>query len=124
MSDSSIYKNLLTIKITSAKGEEIAVSGCVFDEDKLRIVEINGFAMDIPPQGKIVLFKNTDVPGVIGNIGKIMEQNNINIADFRLGRNDKGEALAMIIVDDDISDSTLGELRKIKAALSVSYVVI
>lgn len=123
-SDSSIYKNLLTIKITSAKGEEIAVSGCVFDEDKLRIVEINGFAMDIPPQGKIVLFKNTDVPGVIGNIGKIMEQNNINIADFRLGRNDKGEALAMIIVDDDISDSTLGELRKIKAALSVSYVVI
>ena len=123
-SDSSIYKNLLTIKITSAKGEEIAVSGCVFDEDKLRIVEINGFAMDIEPQGKIVLFKNTDVPGVIGNIGKIMEQNNINIADFRLGRNNKGEALAMIIVDNDILDATLGELRKIKAALSVSYVVI
>lgn len=121
--DSSIYKNLLTLEIKTAKGD-MSLSGCVFDEDKLRIVEINGFAMDIPPMGKIVLFKNTDVPGVIGNIGKIMEKNNINIADFRLGRNDKGEALAMIIVDNDISDATLSELRQIKAALSVSYVVI
>ena len=121
--DKSIYKNLLTLEIKTAKGD-MSLSGCVFDEDKLRIVEIDGFAMDIPPQGKIVLFKNTDVPGVIGNIGKIMEKNNINIADFRLGRNDKGEALAMIIVDNDISDATLDELRKIKAALSVSYVVI
>ncbi len=121
--DSSIYKNLLTLEIKTAKGD-MSLSGCVFDEDKLRIVEINGFAMDIEPMGKIVLFKNTDVPGVIGNIGRIMEQNNINIADFRLGRNDKGEALAMIIVDNDISDSTLEELKKIKAALSVSYAVI
>lgn len=122
-SDSSIYKNLLTLEVKTAKSD-MSLSGCVFDEDKLRIVEIDGFAMDIPPQGKVVLFKNTDVPGVIGNIGKIMEKNNINIADFRLGRNDKGQALAMIIVDNDISDATLDELRKIKAALSVSYVVI
>ena len=122
-SDSCAYKNLLTLEITTAKGS-ISISGCVFDDDKLRIVDIDGFSMDIVPLGKIVLFKNTDVPGVIGNIGRIMEKNNINIADFRLGRNAKGEALAMIIVDNDILDSTLEELRQIPAAISVSYVVI
>ncbi len=121
--DSSVYKNLLSLEIKSAGGA-MAVSGCVFDGDKLRIVNINGFSMDIAPEGKIVLFKNTDVPGVIGNIGRIMEQNNINIADFRLGRNESGQALAMIIVDNDITPATLEALRQIKAAISVSYVVI
>ncbi|RDU64162.1 phosphoglycerate dehydrogenase [Helicobacter sp. MIT 14-3879] len=118
----SIYKNLITIEAASANNS-ISISGCVFDEDKLRIVDINGFSMDIEPLGKIVLFRNTDVPGVIGNIGKIMEKSNINIADFRLARNNN-EALAMIIVDNNISNSTLDELSKIQACLSVNYVVI
>ncbi|MDE6886445.1 MAG: phosphoglycerate dehydrogenase [Helicobacteraceae bacterium] len=122
-SASSIYKNLITIQAVSAE-DNISVSGCIFDEDKLRIVDINGFSMDIEPLGKMILFKNTDVPGVIGNIGKIMEKHNINIADFRLGRNDKSEALAMIIVDNNISDNILQELKKIEACISVSYVII
>lgn len=119
----SIYKNLITIQLIGSN-HSISVSGCVFDEDKLRIVDINGFSMDIEPLGKIILFKNTDVPGVIGSVGKIMEENNVNIADFRLGRNNRGEALAMIIVDNNVSDSTLEQLRKIEACISVSYVVI
>lgn len=122
---SSVYKNLITIEATSSSGN-ISISGSVFDEDKLRIVDINGFNMDIEPSGKMVLFKNTDVPGVIGNIGSIMEKNNINIADFRLGRskNGKGEALATIIVDEDISNDVLEQLQNIKACLNVSYVII
>lgn len=119
----SIYKNLITIQLIGSN-HSISVSGCVFDEDKLRIVDINGFSMDIEPLGKMILFKNTDVPGVIGSVGKIMGENNINIADFRLGRNSHSEALAMIIVDNNVSDSTLEQLRKIEACISVSYVVI
>lgn len=120
---SSVYKNLITIEAITKEGT-ITISGCVFDEDKLRVVNINGFRVDIEPNGKMILFKNTDIPGVIGNIGQIMEKHNINIADFRLGRNKKGEALATIIVDSDINESILEELKKIKAYISVSYAVI
>ena len=121
---SSVYKNLITIEITTLENT-MSISGCVFDEDKLRIIDINGFCIDIEPSGKIILFKNTDVPGVIGNVGNIMEKNNINIADFRLGRKkENGEALAIIIVDNHITDEVLSELKMINACISVSYAVI
>lgn len=120
---SSVYKNLITIEAITAE-ESISVSGCMFDDDKPRIIDINGFCVDIEPRGKMILFKNTDVPGVIGSIGTIMEKNNINIADFRLGRNNKGEALATIIVDSDIGENIIEELKKIKAYISVAYAII
>ena len=121
---SSVYKNLITIEITTTQ-KTMSISGCVFDDDKLRIIDINGFCVDVEPSGKIILFKNTDVPGVIGNIGNIMEKHNINIADFRLGRNkETKEALAVIIIDDNITDDILDELRKVKACISVSYAIL
>ena len=121
---SSVYKNLITIEITTIE-RTISISGCVFDDDKLRIIYINGFCVDVEPSGKIILFRNTDVPGVIGNVGNIMEKHNINITDFRLGRNkERKEALAVIIVEDDITDNILDELRKIKACISASYAIL
>ena len=69
----------------------------------------------------MILFKNSDVPGVIGHVGKILGDNNINIADFRLGRNKKG-ALAVIIVDDNITEAILEELRNLDAAKAVYFV--
>ena len=44
---------------------------------------------------------------------------NINISDFRLGRNRDGEALAVIITDTPVSKEVLEELSKLKAAISV-----
>jgi D-3-phosphoglycerate dehydrogenase len=68
----------------------------------------------------MILLSNSDVPGVIGSVGKILADDNINIADFRLGRSKNG-ALAVILVDDNIKDSTLGKLESLEAAKSVSY---
>jgi len=117
------YKNLITVKIITDK-ESIAISGTIFDENVLRIVNINGFDLDVEPKGKMILFKNTDVPGVIGDLGTMLAKHNINIADFRLGRDNHGNALAVIIVDEEVDKKTLEELKGIKACLSISYIVI
>ena len=69
----------------------------------------------------MILFKNSDVPGVIGSIGSILSSNNVNIADFSLSRNDYAEALAVILVDDSVNDNTLSELSQLDACLSVNY---
>ena len=52
-----------------------------------------------------------------------LEHNNINIADFRLGRYGK-EALAVILVDDEVSNEVIKELSSIKACLAIKYVVL
>lgn len=117
---SSAFKNLITVKLTTEK-DVISISATMFGEDVQRIVDINGFGVDVKPRGNMILFKNTDVPGVIGQVGTILANNSVNIADFRLGRNTKGEALAVIMVDTAVNDATLNELASLEACLGVDY---
>ncbi|AFI04838.1 phosphoglycerate dehydrogenase [Helicobacter cetorum] len=119
----SPYKNMLSLTLNATNGT-MSVSGTVFEEDILKLTNINGFDIDIEPKGKMLLFRNTDIPGVIGNVGNAFARHSINIADFRLGRNAQKEALALIIVDEEVSLEVLEELKNIPACLSVHHVII
>jgi D-3-phosphoglycerate dehydrogenase len=114
------YSNKITVKLTTDK-EVVTIGSTVFEDDIMRILDINGFDIDVEPKGKMILFKNSDVPGVIGEIGTTLATANINIADFRLARNKNSEALALIIVDEDINNDILKKLQDLKACLSVNY---
>jgi len=70
----------------------------------------------------LIYMRNRDVPGVIGKVGTILGEHNINIADFSLGRrvgNGKPdaprEAIAVVHVDGRVSPEVLTELRKVPA---------
>ncbi|MGM0624033.1 MAG: phosphoglycerate dehydrogenase [Campylobacterota bacterium] len=116
------YLNMVCVELT-AGNSVFSIAGTVFDEDKLRIIKINEYDLDIEPKGRLLLIKNDDTPGVIGDVGHILAKHNINIADFRLGRSDK-QALALIVVDNDIDKSVLDELRALEATTEVSSVKI
>ena len=118
----NVYKNQIRLTLLTQEGE-FSVSGTVFNEDTPKIVEINHFEMDIEPKGRMILFRNNDTPGVIGHVGTTLAKHNINIADFRLGRYGK-EALAVILVDDEVSNEVIKELSSIKACLAIKYVVL
>ncbi|AQW84380.1 phosphoglycerate dehydrogenase [Campylobacter pinnipediorum subsp. pinnipediorum] len=117
------YKNKISVKITTEIDTTI-VSGTVFDENEQRIVGINGFKTDFKPKGKMIIFKNNDVPGVIAQISSILASSGINIADFRLGRDEHGKALAVILVDEKISKETLAALNALDTCLWASYAVL
>lgn len=123
LEDATPYTNLVTLQL-STPGQTTQVSGTVFADNLLKITNINGFEMDVKPQGNMVLFKNVDMPGVIGNVGHTLAQHHINIADFRLGRNNHKQALAVIVVDDPINPEILAQLKTIPHCLSVSLVSI
>jgi D-3-phosphoglycerate dehydrogenase len=118
------FKNLITIKLTAQNGETISISGAVFEENIQRIVDIDGYALDVEPKGILILFKNNDEPGVIGNVGTLIAKYNLNIADFRLGRNKDGLALAVIKVDGNIQKTLLEELAALPACISVKNAIL
>jgi D-3-phosphoglycerate dehydrogenase len=118
-SNTSAFKNQVSVKITTKNGSH-TTSGTIFEEDVQRIIRIDDYVVDIEPNGKMILFTNSDVPGVIGNVGKTLGDEGINIADFRLGRSKDG-ALAVIMVDENISDTVLDKLQNLDAARSVAY---
>jgi len=113
------YKNKVTVKLTTDNGIH-TISGTIFNEDVQRIVSINGYEFDIEPKGNMILIRNSDVPGVIGEVGQILGDSNINISDFRLSRK-KESALAVILVDETVNTNLLEKLNNIEAANTVAY---
>ena len=117
------YKNKITVKITTDSGVT-SISGTVFSELEQRIVNINGFKTDFKPKGKMIIFKNYDVPGVIAKISSILAYERINIADFRLGRDEHGSALAVVLVDENVSKEILSKLNELDVCEWARYAVI
>jgi len=113
--------NKVSLKISTDNGD-FFIAGTVFGEKTLRIMDIDGYKLDLEPKGNLILFRNTDVPGVIADVGRIVSQNDLNIADFRLGRDTKSHALAVVNVDGNISKKVITELSELDACISVNYV--
>ena len=120
---SSSYHNKVTVTLTTTKGVT-SIAGTVFEDVEQRIVSINGFSFDFKPKGKMIVFKNRDVPGVIANIATLLSKNGLNISDFRLGRGKDGYAMAVILVDDSIDKDMLEKLNSIDACLWAEYAVL
>lgn len=120
LSNSSGYKNKVTIQITTVNGIK-SISGTVFSDDIKRIVELDGFVLDIEPKGKMILIKNKDIPGVIGQVGKLLGDKKINIADFRLSRGKGDTALAIALVDEKVTSDIIKNLQDIEATTAVAY---
>ena len=117
------YKNKITVRLTTQKGVTV-VSGTVFGEDEQRIVGINGFKFDFKPKGKMIIFKNSDVPGVIADISSMLSSEGVNIADFRLGRDEHGLAMAVILVDENIDKKLILKLNKLETCIWAEYAVV
>ena len=101
--------------IVSSSNAEQTLSGMVFANGEGRITEIGNFSIEAVPSGFMLLTKNKDVPGVIGKIGTLLGEANVNISRFYLGREAKGgEALAVIEVDSAIDEKVLEDLRNIE----------
>ncbi len=81
-----------------------------------RILGINDIDIEAPLRGLILFIRNQDVPGVIGRVGTILGNHNVNIANFALGRNQHArEAIGVVNVDNAIPEEVLNEIRSIPA---------
>lgn len=118
--DSETYKNQIHLTL-STQNESITLSGAVFEESHLRLTAINHFQFDIEPKGRMILFRNTDVPGVVGLVGSILGAHEVNIADFRLARQNK-EAMAVIVIDSELPSGAKTQLGAIPACRSLKVV--
>ncbi|HKO59202.1 MAG TPA: phosphoglycerate dehydrogenase [Thermoanaerobaculia bacterium] len=116
------YNNLITFRASSGR-EEICVSGTLFSEKNQRIVSINNFRVEFNPDGYLVYIINKDVPGVVGKVGTILGEREINIAEYNLARRGSGgKAMAIITVDSPLDADTMQVLRFFNAIEEVRQV--
>lgn len=114
------YTNLITVKFTTKKGSQ-SVSGTIFAKEEMRIVDFFGYKLDFEPSPYIIAIQNIDKPGIIGQIGSILGNADINIAAMQWSRNRRGEkAVSFVSVDQEAGSEVLDEIRKIDGVLKVS----
>ena len=102
--------------IVSSGNNDQTASGMVFANGEGRITEIGNFSIEAVPSGFMLLTRNKDVPGVIGKIGTLLGEAQINISRFYLGREAKGgEAIAVIEIDSPLEEKVLADLRNLEA---------
>lgn len=102
------YSNLITIKITNNNMEEFTISGTVSNKQEGKLVEIQGYEVDVKPSQYMLFVQNKDVPGVIGQVGTIIGSENINVATMQVGRKTKGHLALMVLnVDSEVSKESL-----------------
>ncbi|MFW6032546.1 MAG: ACT domain-containing protein, partial [Phycisphaeraceae bacterium] len=95
------------------------IVGRIYDDRRPRVVEINGYHMDMVPEGHMVLVNNEDRPGVIGLVGAELGEAGINIADMSISRRDS-LALMVLKVDGDPDDSVMNRLKARPGILKVA----
>jgi D-3-phosphoglycerate dehydrogenase len=106
------YANLITLEVTTNQGAT-TVSGTVLGGET-RIVRVNNYWIDIIPTGGYFLFSDhRDRPGLIGSVGKITGDADINISYMHLSRlKPRGQALMILALDETLSDE---QIKKILA---------
>lgn len=104
------YADLLEVS-ADAEGKTISVGGAFFGATP-RIVSVNSRPVEARPHGVILVLENTDRPGIVGRIGTLLGEHNVNIATMSLSRNEAGgTALTVLNLDNPPDDKLLQKIR-------------
>ncbi len=118
--------SVLSILLKTSSGQHL-VKGAVLHGHSPRLLAIDDIDIEAPLEQHLIYLRNRDVPGVIGKVGTILGEHNVNIANFSLGRRGNGkagvngdkkharEAVAVVHVDGRVPEQVLKELCKIPA---------
>ena len=88
--------------------------------DEPRIVQIDGYKIDMPPATNMLLISNTDAPGVIGRLGTIIGDASVNIANMEVGLTpDSSNAMMVVSLSERLNETVVAELRAVDEIMEV-----
>ncbi len=103
----------LQLSIRGDKGGH-SVTGAVFADGDLRITSLNEFPLNVAPSRHMLFTRHRDMPGIIGHLGSLLGQHNVNIASMQVGRRIvRGDAVMVLSIDDPIPDDLLASIHMI-----------
>ncbi len=111
--DSSDYHTLMRVVVVTENRRRVLEGTLFLDEP--RIVDVHGIRLEAGLSPHMLYVNNEDKPGLIGDLGKLLGDNGINIANFHLGRSSDGDALALLDVDQPISEPLLKEVSALSS---------
>ena len=106
------WRNLITLRGALPDGQVVSVGGTLTGQRQVeKLVEVNGFDMEISPAEHMVFFTYSDRPGIVGIVGQILGGEQINIAGMQVCRDSRGgHALIVLTVDSALPPAVLDQI--------------
>jgi D-3-phosphoglycerate dehydrogenase len=119
----SEFANLITLQAVGEQGETRVGGTLLLNEP--HIVTFNDFRIDMVPTGTFLMSWHTDKPGIIGAIGTLLGENNINIASMQVGRDrPRGDAVMILSVDEPVPEAIQAKIRQVPGMSDVQSVTL
>jgi D-3-phosphoglycerate dehydrogenase len=108
------YRNVITLSGALSDGSQISVSGTLTGTKQIeKIVEINGYDVEVPLAKHLIVMLYTDRPGIVAVYGKEFGEASVNIAGMQIARHEAGgKALSVLTVDSPVPDGLLEKLQR------------
>ena len=122
--DRGAFNATIAAEVTTANGSHRA-AGTLFGQRMLRLVELNEFRLEAYLDGILLVFPHRDVPGIIGRVGTIFGQHQVNIAQMSVGRAGEapgGRSIGVMNLDGLPPEAALEEIRKSPDILGASVI--
>ncbi|MBG6189865.1 D-3-phosphoglycerate dehydrogenase [Arthrobacter sp. CAN_A212] len=112
--ESEEYRNVLTIRGALSDGSQISVAGTLTGPKQIeKLVGVNGYDLEIPISEHLLVLLYQDRPGVIGTLGRLLGERDINIAGMQVARNTEGgQALSLLTVDSSVPQEVLDAVKE------------
>jgi D-3-phosphoglycerate dehydrogenase / 2-oxoglutarate reductase len=121
-SNGKLYKDLVTITL-GEKADYWQIRAAVFGPDDYRIVEINGYGIELRLEGDILMYQNRDKPGMLASVAGALANKNINIGALALGRANKGtNAITAVVIDKRLTEEEIDVVRNLDGVKKVRYI--
>jgi D-3-phosphoglycerate dehydrogenase len=113
----SSYASLVTVRM-----QDHEIAGTLLMGEP-RAVRVDSFRVDLVPDGRFLVSRHSDQPGVVGRVGTILGEHDVNIASMQVGRDEpRGSAMMILAVDDRVPAGVLARLREVGGMADLRYV--
>ena len=116
------YPQLVDV-ILSGGGRTAELGGTLFGERDPRVVRFENYRLEFRPEGNLLVLENRDRPGVVGKVGTMLAEADVNIADIHLARRGQ-DALAVLRLDQEPSPALLERLTRLPEVKSARRVLL
>ncbi|RGF20347.1 L-serine ammonia-lyase, iron-sulfur-dependent, subunit beta [Firmicutes bacterium AM10-47] len=107
------HPNTADIDMTGVNEERLFVRGVSIGGGKVKIVRLNQIDVDFTGEYSTLIISQTDRPGVVAHITKVLSEREVNIAFMRLFREEKGaKAFTVVESDERIPDEVVEQIRE------------
>jgi D-3-phosphoglycerate dehydrogenase len=116
------YTSLVRVTVNTRAGAT-SVAGVISD-GRPNVVQIDDFELHLPPTpGYLLVTQHDDRPGMIGLVGTLLGEADINISSMQVGRKTRrGNALMLLSVDEPVPSEVVERIRQVASVGAINVI--